>query len=162
MARVRDNRTPQQTAKPSHPLTPYEDFERWVDEAFPMAWMHRRGWPSWGELTTPADRLLPRVDVVDRDDEIVLRAEVPGVKKDDLEVSVTEDSVLIKGHTKEETKEEKGEFFRCEIAQGAFTRTVQLPGAVNPDEAKASFDEGVLELKMPKLGEAKRRTVKLN
>lgn len=161
MATIREKHIPEKTVEPSHPLTPFEDFERWFDDAFPTAWRHRRGWPSWGELTRPAERLAPRVDVVERDDEILVRAEIPGVSKEDLEVSVTGDSVMLKGHTKEETKEEEGDFYRREIAQGSFSRTVRLPDHIDTDKVKASFDDGVLELRMPKLSKAKRRTLKL-
>ena len=70
---------------------------------------------------------------MESDDEIVVRAEVPVVKKDDLEVTVTEKSVTLKDHTKEEMREEKGESFRCEIAQGAFARTVRLPDTIDTE-----------------------------
>jgi HSP20 family protein len=105
---------------------------------------------------------MPKVDVIDRDEEVVVRAEVPGVEKDDLEVSVSDNTVTIKGETKHEQKEEKGNYFRSEISRGSFTRTVTLPGVVDTDKAKASFKDGVLELTMPKGEKARRRTVKVD
>jgi HSP20 family protein len=147
---------------PSRAVSPLEEMERWLDESFPRAWMHRFGWPSWGELTRPIERFAPRVNVLDRDDEIVVRAEVPGVEKDDLEVSVTESSVSIKGSKKHEEKEEKGDYYRCEIATGTFARTITLPSAIDSEKVEASFKDGVLELKLPKVSKAKRRTIKLD
>lgn len=153
---------PVERVTPSRALSPFEEMERAFEDYFPRGWIHRWGWPSWGELTRPVERLAPRVDVIDRDDEIIVRAEVPGVEKKDLEVSLTENAVTIKGSNRREEKEEKGDYYRSEIAQGAFLRTVTLPSMVDADKAKASFKDGVLELEVPKVSKAKRRTVKLD
>jgi len=87
---------------------------------------------------------------------------VPGVKKDDLTVSVSDNVVTIKGETKREQKKEKGDYYHCEISRGAFTRSVALPHYVDSDRAKAAFENGVLELTLPKVEKAKRRTVKID
>lgn len=105
---------------------------------------------------------MPKVDVIDRDDEVVIRADVPGVDKDDLEVSVSNNTVTIMGETKREEKEEKGDFYRCEISRGAFARTVPLPGDVDIDNVKARFKAGVLELTMPKIEKSRRRSVEID
>lgn len=139
-------------------LSPFEEMDRWMDAMTrgffrPMRWE----WPSWPESTLPA----PKVDVVDRDNEILVRAEIPGVKKEDLEVSMTDNTVTIKGSTSHEEKEEKGDYYRHEISKGSFTRTVALPGDVDSDKCKTSFKDGVLELTVPKVEKAKRRTIKV-
>jgi HSP20 family protein len=90
----------------------------------------------------------------------MLRAEVPGVEKKDIDVSVTGNSVTIKGETKREEKEEKGEYYRSEISRAAFSRTLALPAQVDPERANASFKDGVLEITLPKVEKAKRRTLK--
>lgn len=145
-------------------ISPFEEMDRWFEHAFPRDWMHpfRMGWLSRSELPAPFAGRMPKVDVIDRDEEVVVRAEVPGVEKDDLEVSVSDNTVTIKGETKHEQKEEKGNYFRSEISRGSFTRTVTLPGVVDTDKAKASFKDGVLELTMPKGEKARRRTVKVD
>jgi len=74
---------------PSRALSPFEEMEQWLEESVPRGWMQRRGWPSWGELTRSMERIAPRVNIVDHDDEVVLRAEIPGVEKEDLDISVT-------------------------------------------------------------------------
>jgi len=102
------------------------------------------------------------VDVIDRDDEVVVRAEVPGVEKDDLDVSVSDNAVTIKGETKREEKEEKGDYYRCEISRGTFARTVVLPDYVDSDSVKAKFEDGVLELTLPKVEKVKRRSIKID
>jgi hypothetical protein len=78
---------------------------------------------------------MPSVDVIDRDNEILVRAEIPGVDKKDLDVSVTEDSVCIKGSVQHEEEEEKGEYYRRETSSGSFARTMILPSEV--DTAKS-------------------------
>jgi HSP20 family protein len=92
---------------------------------------------------------------------VVIKAELPGVEKKDLDVSVTETSVTIKGTTSHEEKEEKGDFYRCEISRGAYARTVGLPSYVDADKAKASFKDGVLELTLPKVEKSKRRSIEI-
>jgi len=153
-----------QRAKSGHVLTPFEEMDRRFHNFF-----HRGGmrpfhseWPKWGELSAPFEGGMPKVDVIDRDDEIVVRAEVPGVDKDDLDVSVTDNSVTIKGESRHEEKEEKGDFYRSEISRGAFARTMSLPNDVDSAKIKTKFKDGVLELKMPKIQKAKRRKIKIS
>ena len=109
----------------------------------------------------PFEGKMPRVDVIDREDEIFVKAEVPGVNKDDLEVSVTESAVSIKGSTRHEEKEEKGDYHRSEITSGSFSRVVPLPAAVDAEKASTAFKDGILELTLPKVKKAKRHTVKV-
>ena len=153
-----------QPAKPAQTLSPFEEMDRWFESFYPRRWMRplHMDWPSWGELSAAFEGRMPKVDVIDRDDEVVVRAEVPGVEKKDLDVSITETSITIKGETSHETKEEKGDFVRSELSRGVFTRTVSLPSTVDADKAKATFKDGILELSMPKIEKAKRRTVKID
>ncbi|MGD8570580.1 MAG: Hsp20/alpha crystallin family protein [Gammaproteobacteria bacterium] len=153
-----------EVSRPMRALSPFEEMDRIMESFFPRGLMRpfRMDWPSWGEMAAPLDARVPRVDVVDRDEDVLVRAELPGIKKDDLEVSVTENAVTIKGKTKHEEKDESGEYYRCEISRGAFTRTVGLPGYVDSNKTKAKFKDGVLELILPKVEKAKRRTVKID
>lgn len=147
----------------SHFMAPFEEMERMFENFMgnewsrPMQWE----WPRLMRMRMPLEGKLPRVDVVDRETEILVRAELPGVDKKDLDVSVSEDSITIKGSTRQETKQEEGEFYRCEISQGSFMRTVSLPCAVNSEAAKASFKDGLLELVLPKREAAQRHTIKV-
>ena len=98
---------------------------------------------------------------MDKEEVVIVRAEVPGMKKEDLEVSVTDNTVTIRGSTKHEEKTEEGEYYRCEISRGEFSRTVGLPAEVDGDKAKATFKDGVLELTLPKVAVSKRRSIKV-
>lgn len=95
-------------------------------------------------------RWAPSVDMYETDDEIVVKADVPGMSKEDLEVTVTEEAITISGETQAE-EEVKGEnYMRRERRYGKFTRRLPLPAAVHLDEAKAKFTDGILEVRVPK------------
>ncbi len=146
-------------------LRPFEDmdrmFERMFEDFFPRGWLRpfhfRRGWLP----EVPFEGLEPRIDMVDHDDRILVRAELPGVEKDALHVSLTADAVTIKTQSRQEDKEEGGHYYRHEIFRGAFARTLSLPCPVRGDKAKAQFKDGVLELTLPKVQMSKRQTIKV-
>lgn len=159
---------------PSHPahfMAPFEDMERLFEGFFgsewprPMQWE----WPRLMRMRTPLESALrrtemvrmPHVDMIDRESDILVRAELAGVDKKDMEIAVTDNTLTIKGCTRQESKQEEGDYYRCEIAQGAFARTMTLPCAVDGDKAKATFKDGMLELVLPKLEPAKRRAIKV-
>lgn len=152
-----------QTTK-ARPLTPFEEMDRLFDSFFPRRWMHPFHWdmPSLEQLGAPFDMKVPRVDVIERDSEVVIKAEMPGVNKDDLDVSVTETTVTIRGETRHEEKEEKGDYHRSEIRRGSFSRTVALPANVDSDKAKATFRDGMLELTIPKIEKSKRKSITID
>jgi HSP20 family protein len=92
---------------------------------------------------------------------VIVKAELPGVDKKDLDISVTQNTVTIKGTTSHEEKEEKGDYYRCEMSHGSYSRTLSLPADVDEKKSKAKFKNGVLELTLPKLKKSKRHTVKV-
>lgn len=144
---------------------PFEEMEhameRMFEGWFPRRWLSplRFDRPLASELAFEA--WMPKVNVIERDEEVVVRAELPGVEKKDLDISLTENALTLKGQTSREEKEEKGHYYRCEVSRGEFVRTLMLPAGVDTEKAKAEFKEGVLELTLPKLEKAKRRTLKL-
>jgi HSP20 family protein len=127
-----------------------------MDRLFEDAFM-RPGWfaPAWR-----ASEMLP-VDMFETDDQLVVKATVPGVKPEEIEVTVTGNLLTIKGEFKQEEKVEKPNYLRQERRFGSFCRQVGLPAGVNADQAKASFENGVLTLEMPKVEAAKVKTVKV-
>lgn len=152
-----------QKATPAGLLGSFEEMDRLFDNFMRRGWMQpwRFEWPSFPELTTLESK-MPKVDVVERDSEIVVRAEMPGVDKKDLDVSVSDSTVTIKGSTRHEEKEEKGDYYRHEISTGTFSRMVALPANVDGSKAKADFKDGMLELTLPKVEKAKRHSIKLD
>ena len=140
-------------------VSPFTDIDRLFEDFLGRRLPRTLGWdralPDVAELT-------PNVDVIDREDEVLVRAEVPGYKKEDIEVSVSGNTLTLRGETSSEEKEEKGDFYRHEIMRGAFTRTVALPAEVDDSKAKASMKDGVLELHLPKAEKSKRRNIEIS
>lgn len=152
-----------QHAAPASVFHPFNEMEHWFENAFPARWRRRlhAGRPSWNEFPMPFEGRIPTVDVIDRDSEIKVRAEIPGVDKKDLDISVTEDSVSIKGSTEHEEVEEKGEYYRRETSSGSFSRTVMLPSEVDTSKVKAKFKNGVLQMTLPKVKQSRRQKISL-
>lgn len=140
-----------------------QGLERHFESLFPRNWyrpMHLE-FPEWAQLGM-MELKTPKVDIVDRDDEILVRAEIPGVKKEDLDISLTDTAITIKGSTSEEKEEEKGDYFRRETMKGSFSRTLSLPSEVDGSKAESTFKEGILEVIVPKHERAKKHTVKVS
>lgn len=140
----------------------FEDLERMMDRVLDRPWWRPMSWERapWSGLMS-LDGRWPRVDIVERDKEVVVRAEVPGIDRKDLDVSVSDSSVTIKGETHRDKEEEDGDFYRCERARGAFARTLSLPAEVDADKVAARFSDGVLEITLPKVEQARRRKVEI-
>ena len=139
-------------------LFAFDEFDNFFDDFL------SRKWPRLLDLNFPTglDRGFPKVDIIDHDNEIEVQAALPGVKKEDLDVTINNQTISIRASTKEEKKEEeKGKYFRREIARGEFQRTVSLPDNVDDENAKASFSDGILTVTIPKTEKSKRKTIEV-
>jgi HSP20 family protein len=127
---------------------------------------------GFGGLTPRIDRFtrsgergagawVPAVDVVERDGQLVIRADVPGMNKDQIRVEVEDGQLVISGERKEDHDERQGGVYRSERSYGSFYRAVQLPEGVNLEQAKASFSNGVLEITMPAPQRPRARRVEI-
>jgi HSP20 family protein len=104
---------------------------------------------------------FPLCDLIDKGDYLLLRAEVPGLKKEDIEISVNNTSINLKGEIKRE-KEAKGEtYYRSERYFGSFSRIIDLPIDVNPDNVEATLRDGVLEVKLPKRKASRAKRIEI-
>jgi HSP20 family protein len=105
---------------------------------------------------------IPAIDLVEKEDVYVVKAAVPGVHSDDLEITTTGNTLIIKGETREEKEEEEeGRYIYRERSYGAFSRSITLPEDINADEAEAEFEDGILKLTLPKAESAKRKSIKI-
>jgi len=136
-------------------LTPFEEMDRLFNRLFEGGLIRPFDW--LGGVSEYGER-MPRVDVVDRENEVLVRAELPGIDKEHLEVTLSGETLTIKGESHQEA-EEKGEYFRAEIRHGSFARTVHLPAMVDSDKTQARFHDGVLEISIPKREQAVRHRV---
>ncbi len=133
------------------------------DGFFRAPWAEPLGFrrPFLRELEAPFDIGLPAVDLIDREGELVVRAELPGVKKEEIDLTLTDDSlaITVEREAKEEKKEDR--FYRAEMSRESMARTVYFPVEVESGKAKAHLADGILEIVIPKMTKAKRHTVKV-
>ncbi|CCC57909.1 Hsp20/alpha crystallin family protein [Caloramator australicus] len=124
------------------PFSPFNELERLrrdVDDVFKSFDLYER----------------PRVDVFEDEKEVKVVAEIPGISKDDIDITVYDDSVRITGEVKRSSELKEENIRRSERFYGKFTRTVPLPSEVKSDEARADYKDGVLTITIPKRFEAK-------
>lgn len=147
------------------PWDPWREFmERELGEmrdALERFWgrriMRRRpGLGVWGGAWEPA------VDVYEKGDSIVVKAELPGVDKDEVGITLTDDSLTIRGETRREEEVKEKDYYRRERAYGSFVRTIPLPVAVDRDGVKATFRNGILEVILPKAKSSGRQETKIH
>jgi HSP20 family protein len=132
----------------------FDDFERRL--RWPPRWGPEWWWPA-GEMSFRA----PVVDVFEKENEVIIKAEIPGLSKDDVEVNLTNSTLTISGEKKKEEEVKDRDYYRCERSFGSFSRTIELPAEVKTEEAKASFKDGLLEIHLPKTEAAKRKLIKV-
>jgi HSP20 family protein len=104
--------------------------------------------PSFGSFTGVMD-WSPQTEVFQRDNEMVVRADLPGLSKDDIDIEIEDDQLTIRGERRSEHEEDRQGFYSSERSYGSFYRSIPLPRGVNGDEAAANFENGVLEITLP-------------
>ncbi|HKG65125.1 MAG TPA: Hsp20/alpha crystallin family protein [Solirubrobacteraceae bacterium] len=106
-------------------------------------------------------RWMPAMDLVESDDHFVLRADLPGMSEDDVNIELEDSTLTISGERKSEHETKNEGFYRVERATGAFSRSLTLPRGVDPEAVTARFDRGVLEVRVPKPAERKPRRISI-
>ena len=121
-----------------------------LDKAFEAPFGAGFPWPSFRGFELP-ERVnwAPEIDVFERDNRLITKIDLPGMKKEDVTIEVTEDQLVIRGERKHEKEEKKEGYVRTERSYGTFYRTVPLPEGVKSELAKATMHDGVLEITMP-------------
>ena len=140
---------------PWRPLRDLEEMEQRFNELFskpflPATWrrfpLEERGW-------------APAIEVFEKGDKFIIKAEVPGMKEEDVDVSVVGDTLTIKGEKKAESEVKGDDYYCCERSYGSFFRSIALPSTVDTKKIEASYDNGVLEVTLPKAAEVKPKKV---
>jgi len=148
-------------AEPVHGLPAIErEFDRIFDE------LRRFAWPSfwrplWRRAELPAAVPTVDVDVYEDQDDVVVKADLPGLTKEDISVTLTGTTLTIRGEKRKEEEVKEENYYRSERSYGAFSRTVELPAEVKSEQVKARFKDGVLEVRLPKTEDAKKKQVKV-
>ena len=130
-------------------------FDEFFDFSFvPQSRRLRRKWLEGGEWSPP-------VDVIDKEDSVIVKAELPGIDKKDVKISISENALTIRGERKGEQEVKKENYYCCERVRGSYSRTIALPVEVDKAKAKASFKNGILEIILPKLEEVKPKEIEI-
>ncbi len=136
--------------RPWRPSRAVDEMERYMDEVL-------AGWPFRTWRRVPAEEMYwsPPMELYEKSDKFVIRIEVPGVKKDGIDISMTGETLTIKGERKAVKEVKDEEYHRSEISYGSFSRSITLPAAVDADKIEAMYEDGILEVVVPKAREAK-------
>ena len=113
------------------------------------------------DTTLLGGQWTPAVDIYDSSDNILIKAELPGLEKDEIEISVQDNNLIIKGEKKKEQEIKEDNYFRTERFYGSFCRMVPLPADVDPGRADTRYQDGILSLTLPKKAEAKPKQIKI-
>lgn len=127
------------------------DFDRMFDQLSNLTWEG-----------LDANSQTPAIELKETDTDVILRAEVPGMSAENLDVQVTRNAVAITGENRHEQKSETKGYFHSEFRYGRFQRIVPLPAKVENDQVKAEFKDGILTLTLPKAADERRKVVKVN
>lgn len=147
-------RTPHMMLSPFHEM---ERMERMFDEFFKRPFSSLLSRTPWLHSLPEMESIsAPNVDVYEEGDNIVVKAEVPGISKEEIEVTFKDNVLTISGEKKKEEKVEQKNYFQLERSYGSFSRSVYLPTEVKSEEASATFRDGVLEITIPKTEESKQ------
>jgi HSP20 family protein len=132
----------------------FEDFppRRWMETFEPLGWR----WP----MGVDYERSF-RLDVIDHEKELIVRGELPVVEKDEIEVTVLVDRLIIKAEREFDEEEKEDTFYRHEVGYGKLMRTIPLPVDVDAENVRAELKDGILEIALPKLEVAERHTIKV-
>jgi len=160
MAKTEESNATKKTVQAGPPIPFIE--EKWYEDLFkrPFSLLnHPPGWPVW--KTSELEQMSFTADIFEDGNHVVVKADMPGVNKEDLDVSLSDDVITIKGERKKEEKIERRNYSHVERSYGSFTRSFRLPSEVQADKAEAKFDRGVLEIRIPKMEEARSKTKKV-
>ena len=134
-------------------MTTHRDFDRLLKEAFT---------PFFGEGEPSTRTWAPPVDIYENENDIVLKAELPGIDPKDVEVRVEDNTLYLKGERKFEKEVKNENYHRVERSYGSFARSFSLPNSINSEKVKAEYKDGLLTLTLPKREEAKPKTIRID
>jgi HSP20 family protein len=147
--------------RPRHGLTPWRPFgaldemQRRFEDFLPF-------WPSLRRFPFDDGEWVPAIDMYEKDNKYMIKTELPGMKEEDVDVSVVGDSLAIKGEKKAESEIKEEDYYRSERSYGSFFRTIALPLDADPDKIEANFEDGVLEVAIPKTEAVKPKKVRVS
>jgi HSP20 family protein len=143
---------------PWRPFRDLEEMERRFDDML--------SWPLlpavWRRIPTMEMGWAPAIDVFEKEDKFVVKAELPGMKEEDIAISVVGDTLIIKGERKAESEVEEDDYYYCERSYGSFSRSIAIPSNVDAQKIEANYEDGVLEVSLPKTSKVKPKKISVS
>jgi len=141
--------------EPWRPMRELEEMERRFGDIFGRSLL-----PSvWRQLPAEQMTWAPKLDIFEKGDKVVIKAEIPGMKEEDIHVSVEGDVLTIRGEKKTESEVKEEDYYHCERSYGSFSRSISLPSTVDASKVEAEYEDGVLEVTLSKKLEVKPKKV---
>jgi HSP20 family protein len=140
---------------PWRPFRELEEMERRFEDVFGRPFIPA----MWRRIPVVEMGWAPAIEVFEKEDKFVVKAELPGMKEEDIDVSVVGDTLTIKGERKAESEVKEEDYYCCERSYGGFSRSIALPSSVDAKKIEASYEDGVLEVSLPKAPEVKAKKV---
>ena len=137
---------------PWRPFRDLDEVQRRFEDMWPV-------WPFTGRFPGWDGEWMPAIDMYEKDDTYMVKVELPGMKEKDVDVQIIGDRIAIKGEKKAESEVKEENYYRNERSYGSFIRTIDLPSDANRDKIEATFEDGVLEVSIPKTAAAKAKKV---
>jgi HSP20 family protein len=140
---------------PWRPFRELEEMERRFEDTFGRPFL-----PAvWRRIPMVEMGWAPAIEVYEKEDKFMVKAELPGMTEEDIDVSVVGDTLTIKGERKAESEVKEEDYYCCERSYGSFSRSIALPSSVDAKKIEASYEDGVLEVSLPKAPEVKAKKV---
>ena len=143
---------------PWRPSRELEEMERRFDDVF--------SWPLlpavWRRIPTMEMGWAPAIDVFEKEDKFVVKAELPGMKEEDIDISVVGNTLTIKGERKAESEVKEDNYYYCERSYGSFSRSIDVPSNVDTQKIEANYEDGVLDISLPKTPEVKPNKISVS
>lgn len=143
------------------PFSPFYDIEQWFEEAWkkPFSLLSPSMLP--GLRTAERFEVAPSVDIFEEGNDVVMKADIPGITKEDLKIDLADNVLTLSGEKKKEEKVERDEYYRYERSFGSFCRRFELPADLDTGKIKAQFKDGVLEVRIPKTKAVEKKHKKI-
>jgi HSP20 family protein len=152
---TRENLKSDRGLAPWRPTRELEELGRSFEDLFGRSLLPA----GWGRTPLEVTGWMPAIEVFEKEDKFLVKADLPGITEEDISVSAVGDTLTIRGERKAESEVKEEDYYCCERSYGSFFRSIALPSHVNADKIEASYDNGVLEVSLPKIPEVKPKKI---
>jgi HSP20 family protein len=148
--------TPRRAITAWRPFQELDEVERSFEDLFSQSLI-----PMWRRTPVMNGEWMPAIDIFEKKDKFIVKAELPGMKQKDIDVSLSGNNLIIKGKKNTESEVKEQDYYRSERTYGSFFRSIPLPSSISANEIEANFEDGVLEISIPKMAELKQNKIKV-